>query len=116
MTDNEKLAEIVNQSKIKGWDIDSTYIPVLVIIGYLDKLRAENLIETAFTITPMGEGISTICGEFDYKPSDKEIFEFVNEMVDKEDHKTFCYLLIRYRDEREELLEQVRKNKNTDNI
>lgn len=112
MTNDEKLNAIVERAKVNGWNIDPSYISVMVIVSYLDKLRSENLIDTTFTITPMGEGVSAICEEFDYKPSNEDIFSFVHEMVDNEDHKTFCYLLMRFRDEREELLEQIKKNKN----
>ena len=112
MTSDQKFKAIVERLKAEGWCDDPSYVSVMMIIHYLDKLQKEGLIECAFNMTPMGTKIAAICEEFDWQPSDLDIRRFVDEMVEAQDGPAFRYMIQRFRDDREGLLveaTQVRK-------
>ena len=109
MTNDEKFQGILERLKQTGSDFDPHHISVMVIISYLDDLQSKGLVECAFTMTPMGKKIATICDEFDWKPSDVEVRNFVDEMVENEDRLGFSYMIKRYRDDREGFFEEVKK-------
>lgn len=109
MTNEEKFAAIVERLKAEGWIDDPTIISVMVIIDYLDKLEKMKLIECAFNMTPVGSKIADICHEFMWLPSDLDIRRFVDDMVDEVDRIGFSYMIKRFRDDKEGLIEEVKK-------
>ena len=109
MTNEEKFTAIVERLKAEGWLDDPNIISVMVIIDYLDKLEKMKLIECAFNMTSTGRKIASICDEFDWKVSDLDIRRFVDDMVDEADRIGFSYMIKRFRDDREGLVEEVKK-------
>lgn len=109
MTNEEKFQGIIERMKKIGEDLDPHHVSVMVIIGYLDALQKKGLIECAFNMTPVGNKIMSICDEFEWKPSDVEVRNFVNEMVDEQDRPAFGYMIKRYRDDREGLFEEIER-------
>lgn len=113
MTDKQKFKAIVERLKADGWCDDPDYISIMMIIHYLDQLQEHGLVTCAFNMTEAGKRVASICEEFDWKPSDKDIAKFVNEMVENDSKDGFFYMIKRFRDDREKLLEEVKKFKET---
>jgi hypothetical protein len=113
MNKAEKLTAILERLKTKGTDIDGAHISSMVIIGYLDDLTKAGIIESAWTMLPIGQNVRAICEEFDWKPDDDEIKAFVMEMVDPREQAPFMFMIKKYRDDREGLLEEFKKAKET---
>ena len=113
MTKPEKLTAILERLKSKGTDIDGAHISSMVIVGYLDDLAKAGVIESAWNMTPIGNNIRAICEEFDWKPDDDEIKAFVMEMVGPREQAPFMLIIKKYRDDREALLEDFKKAKET---
>ena len=111
MNKAEKLAAILERLKTKGTDIDGAHISSMVIVGYLDDLAKAGIIESAWTMLPIGQNIRAICEEFDWKPDDDEIKAFVMEMVEPKEQAPFMFMIKKYRDDREGLLEEFKKAK-----
>ena len=111
MTRQEKLTAILERLKAKGADIDGGHVSAMVIVGYLDDLAKEGLIESAWTMMPIGQTVRSICEEFDWKPDDDEIMAFVMEMVEPKERPAFMFMIKKYRDNREGLLEDFKKAK-----
>lgn len=111
MNREEKLTAILERLKSKGTDIDGGHISAMVIVGYLDDLAKQGLIESAWTMMPIGNTVRAICEEFDWKPDDDEIRAFVMEMVEPKEQPPFMYMIRKYRDDREGLLEDFKKAK-----
>lgn len=106
MTNEEKFKAIVERLKAEGWCDDPSYVSVMMIIHYLDQLQKEGIVECAFNMTELGRRIAAICEEFDWQPSNIEIQNFVDEMVEKQDRPAFCHMIQQWRDNREGLLEE----------
>ena len=104
MSDKEKLDAILARMKEEGKDIAPEHISAMVIVGYLNKLAELGLIETAFNMTPLGKSINAICEEFDWKPTDNDIKAFVMEMVDAKEQPAFAYMVTKFRDDRQGLI------------
>ena len=109
MTSEEKFKGIVERLRAEGWCDDPSYISVMVIIHYMDNLQKLGVIECAFNMTPMGTKIADICEEFDWKPTNEDVLRFVTEMVEQPDQAGFAYMINRYRDDREGLMEEIKK-------
>ncbi len=109
MTKDEKFKAIIDRIKGKDLDFDPSHISAMVIVGYLDDLAEKKLVETAYSMTPTGKLVRAICEEFDWKPSDNDILEFVNGMVEAPDRPAFMFLLKKYRDDREGLFNEYEK-------
>ncbi|HOT88647.1 MAG TPA: hypothetical protein PLC59_02625 [Bacteroidales bacterium] len=110
MTKSEKLTVIRERLKINNDDIDEKHISIMVIMGYLNALSKAGLIESAWNIKPKGDSIIALCEEFDWKPDDEEIRAFVEEMINPYEKSFFMFLLKRYRDDREGLIGEFKKN------
>lgn len=104
MSNDEKYNAILERIKQTESDFEPQAISMMVIIGYLQKLVELGVIESEFKVTDKGDAVMAICEEFDWKPSDQEVFDFVSAMVPKEDQLAFAFLIKRYRDDREALL------------
>ena len=104
MSDKEKLDAILARMKEDGKDIAPQHISAMVIVGYLNELADLGLIETAFNMTPLGKNIKAICEEFDWKPTDDDIKAFVIEMVAEKERPAFAYMVTKYRDDRQGLI------------
>jgi hypothetical protein len=113
MNKAEKLTAILERLKTKGTDIDGAHISSMVIVGYLDDLTKAGIIESAWTMLPIGQNVRAICEEFDWKPDDDEIKAFVMEMVGPREQAPFMLIIKKYRDDREALLEDFEKAKET---
>ena len=107
----EKFDVIVERMKGEGYDFDPTHISVMVIIGYLNDIAKKGIIETAYNMTPLGRSAFAICEEFDWKPDDTDIIEFVKEIVGPKEQAAFVYLLKKYRDDREGLINDFKSVK-----
>lgn len=94
MTKSEKIEAILERLKKKNTDIAESHISAMVITGYLDDLAKAGIIESAFTMTPIGASVRAICEEFDWKPDDDELKAFVSEMIAPNDQAPFCLSLI----------------------
>jgi hypothetical protein len=114
MTNDEKFTAIVERLKAKEWMVEENMISVMVIISYLDKLEKMKLVECAFNMTPAGNNIAAICEEFDWRPTDAQIQQFVTEMVedDGESRVAMAYMVRMYRDNREKLIDEVERFRN----
>ena len=113
MNKAEKLNAILERLKSKGTDIDAGHISSMVIVGYLDDLAKAGIIESAWTMLPVGQNVRAICEEFDWKPDDDEIKAFVMEMVGPREQAAFMFMIKKYRDDRKGLLEEFQKAKET---
>jgi hypothetical protein len=111
MNKAEKLTAILERLKTRGTDIDGAHISSMVIVGYLDDLAKEGVIESAWNMTPLGSNIRAICEEFDWKPDDDEIKAFVMEMVEPKEQAPFMLIIKKYRDDRQGLLEDFKHAK-----
>lgn len=111
MNKEEKLTAILERLKAAGTDIDGAHISLMVIVGYLDDLTKQGLIESAWTMMPTGNSVRAICEEFDWKPDDDEIKAFVMEMIGPQEQAAFMFMIKKYRDDREGLLEDFEKAK-----
>ena len=111
MTNEEKFNAIIERIKSKNIDLDPTHISAMVIIGYLIDLTKLGVIQTEFVITPLGKSVQSICEEFDWKPSDDDIKSFVMEMASKQDRAPMIFMILKYRDNKEGLLEDIKNNK-----
>jgi len=116
MTRDEKFTAIVERLKIAGDDFDPAHISAMVIVGYLDDMSKAGLIESEYSTTESGRSARAICEEFDWKPSDIELLAFVNGMVDAPERSAFMFLLKKYRDDRQGLLEEFEKSKQSGEI
>lgn len=97
-------------------DFKEEYIAPMVIIGYLDDLKNMKLIENSIKMTPTGKSVKAICEEFEWKPTDDELIGFVKEMVEENLKPMFLFLLLKYRDHREKMFEEVDFLKNGGNV
>ncbi len=104
MTQDEKFAAIVERINNEAIEIDSRNISALILAGYIDDLVKIGIIESGFDVTEKGKTVRAICEEFDWKPSDEHVLEFVKEIVGPKEQPAFLYLLKKYRDNREELI------------
>lgn len=109
MTNDEKFTAIVERLKAEGWIDNPNIVSTMVIIDYLDKLEKEKLIECGFALTPAGRKIAAITDEFDWKVSDTDIQNFVNEMIAEPDRLGFIHMIKRFRDDREGFMEEITK-------
>lgn len=107
MTQDEKFKAIVERLNTKSIEIDPGTISALVLAGYLDDLAHAGALESGFGVTQKGKDVRAICEEFDWKPDDTSIIDFVNEIVPRHDATAFIYLLKKYRDNREALLKEI---------
>lgn len=113
MSNEEKFKAIIDRLKMHGWFDTPEFISVFMIIHYMQQLQQKGVIECAFTITDSGKNIISVCEEFDWKPSDNDIYKFVNEMIDESDRLPFIYLIKQYRDNKDSLLKEIDDNKSS---
>lgn len=113
MTNDEKFKAIIERLKAEDAEFEPAHISAMVLVGYLDDLAKAGVIESAYTVTKSGTSIRAICEEFDWKPSDQDILAFVSEMVEAPERPAFMFILKKYRDNREGLLEEFEKSKDT---
>ena len=116
MDRQEKIKAIVERAKIlqkSDIEIDSAYLSMLTICGYIDKICSAGLmVENPYKVTESGKDVIAICEEFDWQPSNEEINMFVIAMVPKPEQIPIAWMLTEYRDKREEFIEFSKKSKN----
>lgn len=110
MTNDEKFKAIVERLKAEGWCTEPSYISIMMIVNYLDQLRQKGVVDCAYNMTETGQKVAAVCEEFDWEPSDEDVFRFVNEMVEDTDKAAFAYMIKRYRDDKEKFLEEIKNN------
>lgn len=106
MKRDEKFKAIIERIKAEGHDFEPMHISAMVITGYLTSLSEKKIIESGYLTTPIGKMIVAICEEFDWQPSDEELVDFINGMIDMNERPAFLYLLKRYRDDRQGLIQE----------
>jgi len=107
MTQDEKFAAIVERINSESIEIDSRSVSALVLAGYVDDLVKIGIIESGFNVTEKGKAVRAICEEFEWKPTDEHILEFVKEIVGPKEQLAFVYLLRKYRDNCEGLIAEI---------
>ena len=111
MTTEEKFKAIQERVPL----LDETYTPqhvsVMIITGYLDTLAREGLLEMPHAVTPLGRSVIAVCEEFDWKPSDEDIEMYVSDLIPTEVQEEFRYFILQFRDNREELMDKIKKFK-----
>jgi HD superfamily phosphodiesterase len=116
MTTKEKIKAIIERVPMLDNTDTSHQISVMVILGYLNTLSELGLIiNTSHDVTPVGKSVIAICEEFDWKPSDADIEMFINSLVKEDDRPAIGHFLRQYRDNRDELLEKIKKFRDTFN-
>ena len=111
MTRQEKLTAILERLKVKDIEIDGNHISAMVITGYLNDLAKIGLIESVFNLTNSGSTVRAICEEFEWTPNDDEVKAFVMEMVDPKEQAPFMFMIKKWRDDRDGLIEDFKKTK-----
>jgi hypothetical protein len=111
MTNKEKFTEIQKRLKAKKIDIDEDQLSLMVIIDYLGNLEKDGFIEHGYSVSKVGQDIVAICEEFDWKPDDADIINFVVGMVDKAEQAPVAYMITRYRDNKESLYADMKRAK-----
>lgn len=109
MTDKEKFDAIIERLEGLGNNLTPKHLSVIMINGYLDILTREKILMGERLMTPMGENVLSICEEFDWRPSQEDIIEFVQEMVDVDNREALIILLVMYRDDPIKFLESSKK-------
>jgi len=111
MTKNQKYKQIIDRLKQQNIEFDEGMLSCLIITSYLSKFQELNLLEGSVSITNMGRAVTSVCQEFDWQPSNQEITECVNVLVETNDNEKLIELLILYRDNPEQFLENYNKSK-----
>jgi hypothetical protein len=111
MTTQKKIDAILERLKLENTDINTPHISMMVIIQYLVQLEKTGVIECGFAMTPLGSAVASVCEEFDWKPTDQDVFRFVNDMVEEKERLAFAFMIKRWRDDREKLLQEIKEAK-----
>jgi len=107
MTKREKLKEITSRLKEINVEIDTDMISCLVISKYCADFMKKNIIEGELIVSENGLKVVSLCEEFDWKPTNKEIKEYVDGLVSTEDNEKLIEMLIEYRDDSVGFMEKV---------
>lgn len=110
MTNEEKFKAIVERLNAEGWCNEPAFVSIMMIVNYLDQLSKRGIVECAYNITDSGRNIIAICEEFDWKPTDEDVFRFVSEMVEESDKLAFAYMIKRYRDDKEKFIDEIKND------
>lgn len=120
MTKKQKYEAIIERLRNKGIEFpkvednkkssDEHYLSFMVILGYIRDMSDKGILNCEIVLADKGKDVSSICQEFDWKPSDNDIIGFVTEMIEEVDRKTIAYLIEQYRDNKEEFLKIIKKN------
>ena len=112
MTREEKFQAILSRAKKYEEFITPDHISIVMITSYIDDLTKHGLIANRrFSLSGIGKDLTALCDEFDWQPTDTDINQFVEQMVDPQDQEKFSTYLFRYRDDRAGLLEDIKKKK-----
>lgn len=109
MTDEEKFDAIIERLKFHGKDLTPQHLSIIMINGYLDILSREKIVVGERLMTSMGENVLAVCEEFDWRPSQDDIIDFVLQMVDIDNKEALITLLVMYRDDPIKFLESAKK-------
>jgi len=107
MTNDDKFKAIVERLNAQDWCNTPLYISIMVIISYLVDLKERGLIDCEYEITELGKKITSVCEEFEWKPSDEHIKQFVNDTIDDSEKLAFECMICKYRDNKEELIKEI---------
>jgi hypothetical protein len=113
MTNEEKFKAIVERSKTQGVMLEESMISIMVIICYMNELEQAGIMESGISVTRSGKDIYAICQEFDWKPSNEDIINFVTGMpgmVEKHEQAALVFILKKYRDDPNGLLDEFKKS------
>lgn len=110
MTNEEKLKSILSHPSINNFELKEEHLAAMMITGYLGFLQDQKLIESEFSVTPTGKNLIAVCEEFDWKPADKDVDEFLLEYIQSPDErKAFKFLVLKVRDGKDKFLEELKK-------
>ena len=111
MTKKEKLEAITIRLKEINVDIDVNMISCLVISKYFSDFQKKDLIGGELVMSDSGLRVVSICEEFEFHPTDKEIKEYIDELVSSDDNNKLIEMLIDYRDNPVEFMEKIDNSK-----
>jgi hypothetical protein len=111
MTKKEKFDAIMERVKGHGDGFTPFHLSLMMITSYVNKLHSFGVITPAHKIYSTGKDLIAICEEFDWKPTNTEIIEYVTEYVDDANRNAFIYLLTRFRDDPDRITEYIKKAK-----
>lgn len=111
MTTEQKYKAIMERLGKMGEGLTPEFLSTFVILGYMDMLEKHGMIAGSYSVTPLGQNVLALCSEFEWYPTDKDIADFVNEMVNPEDRIPVTTMLLRGRDSLPEFLEEIKRFK-----
>lgn len=107
MTKPEKLEAITKRLKEINVDIDINMISCLVISKYFSDFQKKDLIDGELVMSESGLRVVAIAEDFHWLPTNKEIKDYVNELVSSENNNQLIEMLIDYRDNPVEFMEKI---------
>lgn len=107
MTKKQKLEAIITRLKEINVDIEPDMISCLVISKYLSEFQKKNIIEGELVMTDSGNRVVSLCEEFGWNVTDKEIRDYVTALITTEDNDLLISELIEYRDNPVEFMEKI---------
>jgi hypothetical protein len=111
MTREDKFKIIVDKLGDAAAEFQSIHLSVLILMGYMETLFKNGIIhESPVETTEIGKQALTLCDEYNWNPSDTEIVEFCQNMVDKSQLESFVIMLREMRDNQEKFLENAKKH------
>lgn len=111
MTTSEKFNAIMERLKGLGEGFTPQHLSIIVINGYISVLTKKGVVtDGQYDVTQRGKDFIAICEEFEWEPSDQDIASYVKSMVTPSSQMAFATLLVRYRDDREVLFKDIKKN------
>ena len=109
MTKKEKLKAIIQRLKEINVEIDPAMISCLVISKYLSDFQKANILEGELNVTERGLKVVSIAEEFEWKPTNKEIKEFVLGLINSDINQNIVNMMIEYRDNPVEFMEKNKR-------
>jgi len=113
MTNEEKFKAIVERSKTQKVMLEESMISMMVIICYMNELEKAGIMESGIAVNQSGKDVYAICQEFDWKPTNEDIINFVTGMpgmVEKHEQAALAFILKKYRDDPQGLLDEFKKS------
>ena len=107
MSNEEKLKAIADRLSQLKVEIDSDMITCLVISNYFNEFQKKGLIDGELVMTPNGLTVVSVVNEFDLKPTNEEIKEYVDGLISSDNNEQLIKMLIEYRDNPIEFMEKI---------
>lgn len=111
MTREDKFKIIVNKLGDAAAEFKPIHLSVLILMGYMETMFKNGIIhEGPIETTEMGKRALALCDEYKWTPSNSEIVEFCQNMMDKSQLEAFVIMLQQMRDNQEKFLENAKKH------